>query len=96
MTSVEGRSQGRTKTPEIQTRIWNFASSLYNAITFSFVNPLLKKGSANELDEYSATTTNPLTETIGDLQTEFFRIYNRFRQVRNCSVFVQDMLLWTV
>jgi len=94
MTSVEGKSQDTTKTPGIQTRVWNFVSSLYNALTFSFVNPLLKKGSANGLDEYSATTTNPLTETIGDLQTEFFRIYNEIRKVRNHSMLLQAVTMW--
>lgn len=90
MTSVEDTPRDTTKTLETRTRLRGFVLSLYNTLTFSFMNPLLKKGFANELDEYSATTVNPLTEAIGDLQTEFFRIYTRFRKVRNRSMLAKD------
>lgn len=67
-------SKDSTKASKIRTRLWNFFLSLYSLLTFSFINPLLKQGAANELDEYSAITVNPFNETIEGLQTEFDQI----------------------
>lgn len=80
MTNVEMKSRDLLKTSEILTRLWSLFSSLYSSLTFSFINPLLKDGAANELDEYSAITVNPLNETIEDMQTEFDQIYRVLKE----------------
>eukprot|EP00210_Caulerpa_lentillifera_P007448 g7118.t1 len=83
MTSLEKASLDETKTCGIRTRLWNAVSSLYNLFTFSFVNPLLKKGSANQLDEHSAVTVNPLTESIEELTNKFYQIFNKLEEDAN-------------
>eukprot|EP00210_Caulerpa_lentillifera_P006269 g5988.t1 len=79
MTNIDNVLRDETKTVGIWTKFRNAISSLYSSLTFSFVNPLLEKGAANELDETSAMDVHPLTENIKDLTTEFYRIYNNLK-----------------
>eukprot|EP00210_Caulerpa_lentillifera_P006265 g5984.t1 len=85
MASLAKSSEDEAKDVGIRAKWWNAVSSLYNIVTFSFINPLLEKGAANELDENSAMDSNPLNETIEDLTTEFYRIYNRQEKDSNNS-----------
>eukprot|EP00210_Caulerpa_lentillifera_P006263 g5982.t1 len=57
----------------------NLISSAYIWLSLSFVNPLLKKGARNELDEFSAISVNPVKKSIGVLTNEFSRIYAELR-----------------
>lgn len=63
--------------PRTRTKVSSFMSSLYKSITFSFVSPLLAKGMAGELDEYSAMSANPINETIDELTDQFTQTYAR-------------------
>eukprot|EP00210_Caulerpa_lentillifera_P001049 g1012.t1 len=85
MASLAKSGEDETKGVRRKAKFWNAVSSIYNTVTFSFINPLLKKGAANELDENSAVDSNPLNETIEDLTTEFYRIYNRQEKETNNS-----------
>lgn len=88
-------SRDPPKYSEIRERVLKFFSLFCNSLPFSLVNPLLKQGAANKLDEYSATTVSHLTETVNNLQTEFDQIYSKLRKAIHRLMIEQDFLKFT-
>eukprot|EP00210_Caulerpa_lentillifera_P008933 g8524.t1 len=69
-------------------------SLLYSRLSFSFVNPLLKKGAANDLDEDSATLVNPVNESIKELTEVFTQKYTKLKDLYDAkkSYFINRVL----
>lgn len=57
--------------------ISSFVSSIYQSISLSFIRPLLRQGAANDLEEYSAISVNPIKESVEELTNKFSQIYNK-------------------
>eukprot|EP00210_Caulerpa_lentillifera_P007445 g7115.t1 len=79
-------------------RVWEAVMAFYSSITFSYVNPLLEKGAANELDENSAASINPLTESIEELTMKFYQIFNKLENdADNCKKTPStNPVIWTL
>lgn len=74
--NVEGKAPSVTKT---NTQLSKLLASVYTQITFSFVNPLLAKGTAGKIDEDSAFDVHPQKRAIHNSTAAFNEIYTKLK-----------------